>query len=65
MSGTRADARKSREAALFDEPRSDDPICCEMHGRVLTALRKVYGSSDITEAMALADALEDEGLLCE
>lgn len=60
----RADARKRREA-LFSEPqwRSDEPGCCELHGRVLTALRRVYGSSDMGEAVALADALEDEGLL--
>ena len=65
MAGQRADARKRHEA-LFSEPqwRSDEPVaCCEMHGRVLTALRKVYGTADITEATALADALEDEGLL--
>lgn len=50
---------------MFSEPqwRSDDPVCCEMHGRVLTALRTVYGSSDMGEAVALADALEDQGLI--
>ena len=64
MASSNSEARKRTEA-LFSEPqwKSDEPLCCEMHGRVLTALRRVYGTADITEATALADALEDEGLL--
>lgn len=65
MMGTNSESRKRLSEALFSEPqwKADEPLCCEMHGRVLVALRRVYGSSDITEAVALADALEDEGLL--
>ena len=64
MSASNSEARKRTEA-LFAEPqwRNDEPVCCEMHGRVLTALRTVYGSSDMGEAVALADALEDQGLI--
>ena len=59
-----SEARKRREA-LFSEPQwsPSEAVCCEMHGQVLTALRTVYGSSDMGEAVALADALEDQGLI--
>lgn len=59
-----SEARKRREA-LFSEPQwsPSEAVCCELHGRVLTALRTVYGASDMGEAVALADALEDQGLI--
>lgn len=31
--------------------------------RILTALRRVYGDADYSEASSLRDALEDEGVL--
>lgn len=42
---------------------SDEPVCCERHERVLRAVRRVWGDADLVEAAALADALEDEGML--
>lgn len=59
-----SEARKRHEA-LFPEPQwsGTEPMCCEKHASVLTALRKVFGSADLMEAQALADALEDEGML--
>lgn len=63
MMAETSEARKRRES-LFSEPQwAPSEPCCELHGRVLTALRRVYGTADHGEAVALADALEDQGLI--
>lgn len=65
MSGTRADARKRTEQqrAWDREEWSPSEVCCDQHARVLVALRAVYGTADLGEAVALADALDDAGFV--
>lgn len=57
-----SEARKRREA-LFAEPQWAPSERDTVKGRVLAALRRVYGDADVPEGDALTDALEDEGLL--
>lgn len=63
MSGTRSDARKAREHALFGEPQWAPSEAESREDKALRAVRKVYGTAEQMDANALLDAFDDEGLL--
>lgn len=62
MSAPNSESRKRREA-LFSEPQWAPSERDTLKGRVLAALRRVYGDADAAEGDALLDALEDEGVV--
>lgn len=61
MMGTNSEARKSRESQPLAVLREADRL--QREEKVLRALSRVYFGATWVEASALADALEDEGLL--